>query len=512
MMTNSIQIRPSLEEFQVLSQKGNLVPVYCVISSDNNTPVGVFQKLRTDYSFLLESAERTGQMGRYSFVGRNPGVIFRSNGNEISLTEDGQTRSFQTEGYPLRELERLMNGYHHVPIAGLPPFVGGAVGYLGYDAVRHFEPTKLKPARNDPLKVPESIYMIAKQIVCFDHLERRLYLISNASIVGGDIEGAYRKARREVLALVADLRKSANLPHISLEAKAPEIQWKSNTRERDFKAMVNHAQKLILSGDIIQVVLSQRFETEYTGDPLHLYRTLWMINPSPYMFYITFGSELSLVGSSPEVHVKCMNGKVQIRPIAGTRRRGDTPERDVELAKELLEDPKEMAEHVMLLDLARNDIGRIAEFGSVQVTEKFQIERFSHVMHIVSNVIGQKLGHLTSYDVMRATFPAGTVSGAPKIRAMQIISDLEKYRRGPYSGAVGYFGFDGNHDSCIALRTVVIKDSKAYVQAGAGIVADSTPDGEFEETRNKAKGMLLAIARANAMKVKKKEKEHPPMW
>lgn len=496
-----MQIIPSLEEFRKLSKKGNLVPVYCVLSSDNNTPVGVFQKLRTDYSFLLESAERTGQMGRYSFVGRNPSVIFRSNGKKISLTEGLQTTTFETTGDPLAELQKFMNGYIYVPVTGFPPFVGGAVGYLGYDTVRFFEPTKLQPAENDALGVPESIYMIAKQIVCFDHLERRLYLISNASIVGEDVERAYKEACEEVMVLVADLQKSANLPHVSLAAKPPEIQWKSNTEEKVFKTMVSDAQKLILSGDIIQVVLSQRFETKYSGDPLHLYRTLWMINPSPYMFCITFGDELSLVGSSPEVHVKCVEGKVQIRPIAGTRKRGDAPERDAELAKELLADPKEMAEHVMLLDLARNDIGRIAKFGSVKVLEeeKFQIERFSHVMHIVSSVTGEKLDNLTAYDVMRATFPAGTVSGAPKIRAMQIISDLEKDKRGSYSGAVGYFGFDGNLDSCIALRTVVIKNGKAYVQAGAGIVYDSTPEGEFEETKNKARGMLLAISRANAM-------------
>ena len=499
MKKHSIQICPSLDEFRKLSEKGNLIPVYCVLISDNDTPVGVFQKLRTDYSFLLESAERTGQMGRYSFVGRNPGVIFRSNGNKISLTEGNHTQTFETKGDPLLELERLMNEYRYVPVASLPPFTGGAVGYLGYDAVCFFEPTKLKVAKNDSLSVPESIYMIAKQIVCFDHLERRLYLVSNASIMGGNVEGAYEKACQEVLALVTDLQKSVHLPHVSLQAKAPEIEWKSNTKEGVFKSMVTDAQKLILSGDIIQVVLSQRFEAEYKGDPLHLYRTLWMVNPSPYMFCITFGDELSLVGSSPEVHVRCMNGLVQIRPIAGTRRRGETPQRDVELAEELLEDPKEKAEHVMLLDLARNDIGRIAQYGSVVVTDPFQIERFSHVMHIVSSVSGKKLDHLTSYDVMRATFPAGTVSGAPKIRAMQIISDLEGEKRGAYSGAVGYFGFDGNLDSCIALRTVVIKDGKAYVQAGAGIVYDSTPDGEFEETRNKARGMLLAIARANAM-------------
>src|SRR3989344_423248 len=497
MKTNSIEIFPSLEEFRNLSVKGNLVPVFAILSSDNDTPVQVFQKLRTEYSFLLESAERTGQMGRYSFVGRNPVVIFRSSGKTITITEGGNIQTFEVKDDPLSELERFMSRYRYVPITGLPQFTGGAVGYLGYEAVCSFEPKKLKVAKNDVLATPENIFMIAEQVVCFDHLERRLYLISNASIADGDVAGAYEKACREVVELANSLQKPPNLPYVSYQNKIPEISFKSNLTEGRFKEMVGEAKKLILSGDIIQVVLSQRFEVEYTGDPLHLYRTLWMVNPSPYMFCITFGNELSIVGGSPEVHVKCIDGKVQIRPIAGTRKRGETPEKDAELAVELLEDPKEQAEHVMLLDLARNDIGRIAKYGSVKVTEKFQIERFSHVMHIVSNVVGEKLDGLSSYDVMRASFPAGTVSGAPKVRAMQIISELELDKRGVYSGAVGYFGFDGNLDSCIALRTVVIKDGKAYVQAGAGIVHESTPEGEFEETRNKARGMLLAIARAN---------------
>ncbi len=499
MQTNSLQIVPSLEEFRKLSELGNLIPVYAVISSDRDTPVGAFQKLRTRYSFLLEATEQTGEMGRYSFVGRNPGAIFHSNGKTVTLTERGHTQIFEIEGDPLRELERIMNQYRYVPVAGLPPFTGGAVGYLGYDTVRFFEPTKLKAAKNDALSVPESIFMIAKQVVCFDHLERRLYLISNAFITDGNVDETYEKACLEVKMLAKDLEKSVELSSVSLPKEVPEINWKSNISEERFKEMVVKAKELIKSGDIIQVVLSQRFEMEYKKDPLLLYRMLWMVNPSPYMFCITFGDELSLVGSSPEVHVKCVNGKVQIRPIAGTRKRGKNPKEDRALARDLLGDKKERAEHVMLLDLARNDIGRVAQFGTVKVTKKFQIEYFSHVMHIVSNVDGQKRKEFTVYDVMRASFPAGTVSGAPKIRAMQIISELETDKRGAYSGAVGYFGFDGNLNSCIALRTVVIKNDKAYVQAGAGIVDDSTPEGEFEETQNKARGMLLAIARANAI-------------
>lgn len=498
-MKTALQIIPSRDEFRKLSAKGNLIPLYAIMSSDSYTPVQVFQKLRSACSFLLESAERTGQIGRYSFVGRNPGIIFRSNGKTITLTEGDHIQSFETKRDPLFELEKIMEQYRYVPASNLPPFIGGAVGYLGYDIVRFFEETKLKAASTEALAVPESLFMIAKEVVCLDHLTHRLYLISNASILDGDVDGAYEKACERIKKLAIDLRAPSNLEPVAISSEPPEFTVTSNIEEERFKQMVARAKEYIISGDIIQVVLSQRFQAEYTGDPLNLYRTLWLVNPSPYMFCITFGEKFAIVGSSPEVHVRSINGQVVIRPIAGTEKRGKTTEEDQALEKKLLANPKEQAEHVMLLDLARNDIGRIAEFGSVQVTEKFGIERFSHVMHIASNVVGQKRKEFTSYDVMRASFPAGTVSGAPKIRAMQIISELEMDRRGVYSGAVGYFGFNGNLDSCIALRTVVIKDGQAYVQAGAGIVADSTPEGEFEETKNKARGMLLAIARANQL-------------
>jgi anthranilate synthase component 1 len=311
-----------------------------------------------------------------------------------------------------------------------------------------------------------------------------------------DIEGAYDAAVEAIRNVMLQLDKPVCLPPLTVHGQPRPVHPASNATQEEFHRMVEKAHEFIHAGDVFQVVLSQRFETVYTGDPLTLYRCLRFVNPSPYLFCLKFGGEFALVGSSPEVHVRAMNGKVEIRPIAGTRRRGNTPEQDDANAKELLADPKERAEHLMLVDLARNDVGRIADFGSVRVTDFMTIERYSHVMHIVSNVVGQLHPDKNAYDVMRATFPAGTVSGSPKVRAMQIINQLEKSKRGTYAGAVGYFGFDGNSDSCIALRTIALKEGKAYVQAGAGIVADSTPEGEYQETVSKAMGMMRAIERA----------------
>jgi anthranilate synthase component 1 len=490
------EVRPGRDEFGKLARYGNLIPVYTEIVADAETPVSAFSKIdEGGCSFLLESAEHIDHGGRYSFVGSNPRVIFRSRGRTVTITEGGVAREFETDGDPLAELQKLMARYIPVPLAHLPRFVGGAVGYLGYDMVRFFEPTIGEPPRDD-LQLPESLFMIAETLLIFDHQLRRLRVLSNALVENDDVDAAYDAAVQAIQNVMRQLEKPVRLPALNVHGQPLPVHPASNTTEEEFQGMVRKAHEFIHAGDIFQVVLSQRFETVYTGDPLTLYRCLRFVNPSPYLFCLKFGGEFALVGSSPEVHVRAMNGKVEVRPIAGTRRRGNTPEQDDANAKELLADPKERAEHLMLVDLARNDVGRIANFGSVRVTDFMTIERYSHVMHIVSNVVGQLHPDKNAYDVMRATFPAGTVSGSPKVRAMQIIRELEKSKRGTYAGAVGYFGFDGNSDSCIALRTIALKDGKAYVQAGAGIVADSTPEGEYQETVNKAMGMMRAIERA----------------
>jgi anthranilate synthase component 1 len=489
-------ITPTREQFIELAAHGNLIPVSTELIADAETPVSAFRKLDSgeNYSFLLESAESTDKGGRYSFVGSDPRVLFEASGRTIRVTENGETREFQTESEPLQELQKLMGRFKPVPLPGLPPFAGGAVGYMSYDMVRFFEPTigALPPGG---VGVPDMVFMITDTVLIFDHRLRRIRILSNA-LVQDDPGTAYDIACEKIEALLERLARPALLPQINVHRDAPQEAPRSNTTRDEFYGMVKKAHEFIHSGDIFQVVLSQRFEADYEGDALQLYRALRYINPSPYLFCLKFGGRFSLVGSSPEVHVRAIDGNVTIRPIAGTRRRGETPEQDDANAADLLADPKERAEHLMLVDLARNDVGRIAEFGSVQVTDFMTIERYSHVMHIVSNVIGKLKEGSNAYDVMRATFPAGTVSGSPKVRAMQIINQLENNQRGAYAGAVGYFGFDGNHDSCITLRSVVLKDGKAYVQAGAGIVADSTPEGEYQETVNKAMGMMRAIEHA----------------
>jgi anthranilate synthase component 1 len=498
-MKHAVPIKPDRETFRALAAKGNLIPVHTELVADCETPVSAFQKLDDGgYSFLLESAETVDQVGRYSFVGANPSVIFRSTGRHVTITENGETTAFEAEGDPLAEVEKLMARYRPVKEPGMPPFVGGAVGYIAYDVVRFFEPTIPAPPK-DELGLPEMIFLISDKLVIFDHRDRRLRVLVNAHVTGGDVDAAYDAAVEGVEAILGKLAKTADLPTINAYDRPPEITPRSNTTREDYLQTVRDAQEYIHAGDIFQIVPSQRFETEYEGDALNFYRCLRFVNRSPYMFCFKFAGEFSLVGSSPEVHVRAIDGRVEIRPIAGTRPRGATPEEDAANAEELLADPKERAEHLMLVDLARNDVGRIAEFGSVKVTDFMTIERYSHVMHIVSHVVGRLRGDRNAYDVMRATFPAGTVSGSPKVRAMQIINQYEKSKRNTYAGAVGYFGFDGNHDSCIALRTVVLKDGKAYVQAGGGVVADSTPEGEYQETVNKAMGMMRAIERANAL-------------
>ena len=488
-------LHPTPEEFARLAATHRVVPVWTEIVADTETPVTAFAKIAGDEpAFLFESAEQDEQSGRYSILGAGAEREFIARDAHFEVRQNGKVIRSGEAADPLAELEREMSGFH-AP-AGMSHFPGGCVGYLGYDAVRYFEPT-IPPAAKDELGIPDLYFFTTDRVLVFDHRTRRLQIMVTA-YPGDDPAAAYRTAADKIALLARQLAQPSASPQIFTGAATGASEIASNTTRGEFHAMVERAKEYIRAGDVFQLVASQRFETPYTDDPLDLYRALRFVNPSPYMFLIRCPG-YHLVGSSPEVHVRVDDGQVQIRPIAGTIRRGATPDEDKSNAETLLSDPKERAEHLMLVDLARNDVGRIADFGSVRVTDFMTIERYSHVMHIVSNVVGKLSPGHTTYDVMRATFPAGTVSGAPKVRAMQIIAGMEKSKRCSYAGAVGYFGYDGNLNSCIALRTVLLKDAKAYVQAGAGIVVDSTPEGEYQETINKAMGVMRAIERARTL-------------
>ena len=489
------QITPSMDEFCQLGRHGNVVPVFAEFIADNETPVSAFKKLDGGgYGFLFESTEKNDESGRFSFVGIDPRIVIKTHGHQLQIFELGVERRAEITSDPLDELRKLMARYQFVSNPKLPRFSGGAVGFLGYEAIHSFEP-KVPTAERDELQLPEMIFMITSSLLIFDHRLRTLKIVANAFLDDGPLEKLYARAAESIHVIMRRLAKPADLPPIP--PADCEIQpAHSNFHPEEFKRAVEQAKEYIRGGDIFQVVFSQRFESDFGGDPLDFYRCLRFINPSPYMFCLKFGADFALVGSSPEMHVRLIGDAVEIRPLAGTRPRGDTSAQDEKNAAELLADPKERAEHIMLVDLARNDVGRVSGFGTVRVTELMEIERYSHVMHIVSNVTGHLRTGCTGFDLVKATFPAGTVSGAPKIRAMQIISELERTRRGCYAGAIGYFGFDGNVDSCIALRCAVLKNGKAYFQSGAGIVADSSPHSEYEETVNKARAMRKALAMA----------------
>jgi anthranilate synthase component 1 len=487
---------PSREAFRELARQGNLVPIYREIIADMETPVSAFAKIDTgDHSFLFESVEKGGKFARYSFLGASPHLTFQTRGKKVIVREGGRQREYLMEGDPLHELEKLMSGYKPVPIDGLPLFYGGAVGYLGFEAVTLFEPS-VPRAKRDDLHLPDAYFFITDTLLIFDHLERRIKIVANAHISDPDNpDRAYDEAVAKIEELEGRLTRPVASRLLPIFTEVKPLDPTINMTREQYVAMTEAMQEYIRAGDIFQVVPSQRFEVPFDGPPIDLYRALRLINPSPYMFIVKLGG-MALVGSSPELHVRCEEGRVQIRPIAGTRPRGENAEEDDRLCAELLADPKERAEHVMLVDLARNDVGRVCQFNTVRLTDFMITERYSHVIHIVSNVEGELTPGHSAYDVMRATFPAGTVSGSPKIRAMQIIADCEPTCRGTYAGAVGYFGFSGNLDSCIAIRTVLLKDGKAYLQAGGGLVADSTPLGEYQESINKAKAGLKALAMA----------------
>lgn len=499
---------PTLDEFQKLAASANLIPVSRRLLGDFETPLSAYTKIRGQGdSFLFESVEGGEHVGRYSFLGCNPRGVIRQSGAQVDVLEDGkvkQTFTIHRDAPPddphrvkdgLAVVQRLLGKYRAAPVPGLPRFTGGAVGFIGYEFIHDVEPVVPRPARNE-LHTPVMYFLIADELLIFDRVTQTITVLVNAFIEPGASPAvAYEDAVAEVDRLVSLLEQPTETIPVTVPATVPEVPFVSNVAPETFHANVLKAKEYITAGDIIQIVGSQRFSTPFKASPADLYRAARMINPSPYMFLLELQG-FSLVGASPEIHVRCEEGHVEIRPIAGTRRRGRTPEEDLALEKELLADPKERAEHVMLVDLARNDIGRVCDFGSVHVRDLMIIERYSHVMHIVSQVEGTLTAGRTPYDLMRATFPAGTLSGAPKIRAMQIISQLEQTERGPYGGCVGYFSFNGNLDCCITIRTALLKDGKAYVQAGGGWVNDSTPEAEFQETVNKAKAMLKAVALA----------------
>ncbi len=486
-------IKPSLDEFKSMAKQSAIIPVYKEILADLETPVSAYLKISRGYpySFLLESVEHAEVLGRYSFLGANPSVIFRAKGNTISITRNGTTGTY-TSQEPWFELRKLMNEYYPILYpSDLPSFFGGAVGYISYDVVRSFE--KLPDIKPDNLNVPDLYFMITDTMLIFDHINNRILIVSNAHI-RSNAENAYNEAVRKISEIEERLRGPLTVQTERIHHPADTLPLKSNFCKEDFCSAVVKAREYICSGDIFQVVLSQRFSRPVFTSPINLYRALRRINPSPYMLLMQF-PELSLVGSSPEVMTQVKQKRCLLRPIAGTRARGNTPEDDLRLENELIADEKERAEHIMLVDLGRNDLGRVCKIGTVQpVPNRFMvIERYSHVMHIVTEVEGELRPECDAFDALKATFPMGTVSGAPKIRAMEIIEELEPEKRGPYAGGAGYISFTGDMDTCILIRTMIIKDGYAYIQAGAGIVYDSDPEREYMETVNKAKALVKAV-------------------
>ena len=476
---------PTVEELRSLAGQGNLVPVYREIDADLETPVSAYLKVaRPPYSFLLESVEGGERMARYSFIGTEPYATIK--------TGPGQTLG---EIDPLVPIKAGLDKYSLVPVPGLPRFHGGAVGYLAYDVVHYFEPRVPVPDV-DSLGLPESLFMFTDTLLVFDHLEHNIKVVSHVHL-NGDVDAAYEEAIRKIDALVDRLSSPLDVqtPATSTPPDTQSSKFTSNFTRRQYEEAVERSKEYIAAGDIIQVVPSQRLARKTSAHPLQIYRVLRAINPSPYMYYLHL-DDFHIVGASIETLVRVEDGSLTTHPIAGTRPRGDTPEEDDALEEELRSSEKQQAEHIMLVDLARNDVGRVSKTGSVKVSQFMGVERYSRVMHLVSHVTGTLKEGLTPYDAMGACFPAGTLSGAPKIRAMEIIAELEGERRGPYGGAVGYFSFSGNVDTAITLRTAVIKDGVAYIQAGGGVVADSTPKDEYQETLHKADALLKAIDKA----------------
>ncbi len=469
------------------------MPVWRDIPVDFDTPVSLFAKLgQGTHAFLLESLEGGEKWGRYSFIGLRPLIVFGSKGREVFTESRGERRTF-TVPDPIAFFKEVMAGFRPAVVEGLPRFSGGAVGYLGYDMVRFME--RLPETLSDRTGFCDSVFMVPELLLVFDNLRQSLQIIASVFVQeGDDLEASYHRAVSSIENLVQRIRSGIDYP-IPPVSREHWTELRPEVPEDRFTAMVERAKEYIRAGDVIQVVLSQRFSGTNRMPPFDIYRALRRINPSPYLFYLRLGDE-TLVGSSPEILVRLTGREIELRPIAGTRPRGRDPEEDLRLERELLADEKERAEHLMLVDLGRNDVGRVAETGTVKVKDFMTVERYSHVMHIVSGVTGKLAEGKDMFDLLRATFPAGTVSGAPKIRAMEIIEELEHARRGPYAGAVGYLGFNGNMDLCIAIRTLFQKGDELFLQAGAGIVADSFPKREWEETLNKGRALMAAVQKA----------------
>lgn len=507
-------VYPDLREFKALSAKGNLIPVYREILADMDTPVSALLKLGGSPSFLLESLVGGEKWARYSFIGSRPSKTIKGwnegSGMRIEIKEEGRDAFSFVTGDPLKVLKDELSAYRPVEIEGLPRFFGGLVGYIGYETVRFFE--RLPETAKNGLGLPDMFFMATDTLLIFDNLRQKIKIVSNAHLDSRDPEEVYKESEDKISGIIERLKMPLASSMMSDEASGdmtgdiPAKQGQGSKSTADFTSSfgtkesfmeaVLKTKEYIKAGDVFQLVLSQRFEAGSEGaSPFDIYRALRVINPSPYMYFLDIG-DAWIAGASPEILVRLEGGHVVLRPIAGTRRRGATDAEDRELEEDLKKDPKENAEHIMLVDLGRNDVGRVARTGTVKVTELMTVEKYSHVMHLVSNVGGDLKQGLDAFDVLSACFPAGTVTGAPKVRAMEIIEELEPSARGPYAGAVGYFSYSGNMDTCITIRTIVIKDNKVYVQSGAGIVADSEPEKEYTETVNKAMAMMKAVEMA----------------
>lgn len=491
-----------LKQVITLASQYNLIPIVRTIMADTETPIRLFKHFaKKENSFLLESVEGGAKWARYSFIGTDPFLMLYGKNGEMVLDQQGMKTVLRDR--PIELLKAKLRSYRTPKNHDLPPFTGGAIGFFGYDLLQYYE--KLPAHRIDDLNMNDIQFMFCDQIIVFDHLKQQLLLVSNVHVQEGatdaQIKVSYENTLKRIEALITEIRQvnvATDIPSGTMDMDPDLGDVQSNVTKEKFIDNINQAKEYIRAGDIFQVVLSQRFSIETTVDPLHVYRVLRVMNPSPYMYYLKMGEQV-IVGTSPEALVKVTDDKVETRPIAGTRPRGATVEEDKRLEAELLADEKEKAEHLMLVDLGRNDIGRVSQFGSVKCDSYMEIERYSHVMHIVSNVSGKLREDKDFFDAFISCLPAGTVSGAPKLRAMEIIAELENEARGAYAGAIGYLGFGGSMDACITIRTIIFQNNKAYVQSGAGIVWDSNPESEYMETVNKAKGMLKAIRAAEKM-------------
>ncbi len=485
---------PKIDQVQQLAKDYSIVPVSFEAYADTETPISIFKCLcRSDCCFLLESVEGGEKWGRYSFIGRNPFLIVKGSGKRTELIYRGG-RSETLENNPFEVMKQLMPKYNGAPVKGLPRFNGGAVGFFGYDTARYFE--KLPDIPSDDIGIPELHFMFMDEIIAFDHYRHKLHIIVNIHVDAGSVERSYRTAAARINEIYEEIRAGRRILDESMIRKAPAVkkvlEFESNISHEQFCRNVQIAREYIRNGDIFQVVLSQRLQIKTKCEPLNAYRALRTINPGPYMYYLKFDN-YTLAGSSPEMLVRVEGKRVETCPIAGTRKRGADEIQDMQLENELLDDEKERAEHIMLVDLGRNDLGKVSKPGTVKVDSLMHVERFSHVMHIVSNISGELREGSSSFDALSAVLPAGTLSGAPKIRAMEIIDELETAKRCQYGGAVGYMSFNGDLDSCITIRTLLFKDGYAYVQAGCGIVADSVPETEYEESMNKAMALIKAV-------------------